>query len=158
MSRLPIETEITETTIDRIAESLLTINSMTHKKLQKLCYYAYSWFLTLYGRKLFENRFEAWIHGPVDPILYQQYREWGWQEIPKRQGHLLNEDLYEFITQVYDSYGHLNGDELEYLSHTEEPWLEARNGLPEYEPSNKNIKDDVIRSFYMTVLQNEQRD
>ncbi|WP_374049741.1 type II toxin-antitoxin system antitoxin SocA domain-containing protein [Paenibacillus larvae] len=34
-------------------------------------------------KKLFDDNFEAWVHGPVNPQLYTEYREYGWQEIPQ---------------------------------------------------------------------------
>lgn len=69
-------------TVFDIADGFLAMESVTHKKLQKLCYYAYSWYLTLYDKRLFPHTFEAWIHGPVQPQLYQKYKHTGWQPIP----------------------------------------------------------------------------
>lgn len=40
-------------------------DSITNLKLQKLVYYAQAWAVTLLGRKLFEEKVEAWAHGPV---------------------------------------------------------------------------------------------
>ncbi|MDT2255436.1 DUF4065 domain-containing protein [Paenibacillus larvae] len=62
--------------------AFLRLESMT-QKLQKLCYYAYSFYLAIYEKKLFDDNFEAWVHGPVNPQLYTEYREYGWQEIPQ---------------------------------------------------------------------------
>lgn len=149
---------VAETTVEEIAKAFLSIQPMTHKKLQKLCYYAYSWYLTFYNRKLFENRFEAWIHGPVDPNLYQRYKDWGWQEIEDSTGNLqLDERHMNFVHKVFNSYGHLTGNQLEYLSHTEEPWQITRGDLAEYEPCNSRIEDDVIRRFYLKVQTDGQR-
>lgn len=148
-----------KTTIFDVAKMFLSLDSMTHKKLQKLCYYAYSWYLTLYNKRLFENRFEAWIHGPVDPTLYEAYKHYGWQEIPKQElppGY--DPEVYEFVKQVYDAYGHLDGDQLEYLTHQEDPWIIARNGLPECEPSRNPIRDEDIKRYYMKVFENGQNE
>jgi uncharacterized phage-associated protein len=150
------ERKMAKTTVFQVADAFLTLESMTHKKLQKLCYYAYSWYLTLYGERLFRNSFEAWIHGPVDPLLYQEYKEYGWREIPSKETCQLDGDLYEFVKRVYDSYGHLDGDELEHLTHTEAPWLEARGGIPEFVPCNNPIKDETIRQYYMRVAEDAQ--
>jgi uncharacterized phage-associated protein len=48
---------------------------ITHMKLQKLVYYAQGFSLALYGQPLFSEPLEAWEHGPVCPILYQNYKE-----------------------------------------------------------------------------------
>lgn len=150
--------KVPKTTVYDVAKSFLAIAPMTHKKLQKLCYYAYSWYLTLYDEPLFENCFEAWVHGPVDPGLYNEFKRYGWQEIPKVEHPPLDGELFEFVQEVYEAYGHLDGDELEYLTHHEEPWMEARQGLQPYEPCNIPIKDDVIRSYYLKVFESEQNE
>ncbi|WP_419877709.1 Panacea domain-containing protein [Brevibacillus centrosporus] len=144
------------TTVHKVADAFLTLESMSHKKLQKLCYYAYSWYLTLYGDNLFRNNFEAWVHGPVDTQLYRDYKSFGWQEIPEKLEHGLEEVLYEFVVEVYESYGHLDADELERLTHTEAPWLVARGGIPEFVPCNSPIRDEIIRQFYSRVAEDAQ--
>jgi hypothetical protein len=51
--------------------------AMSHRKLQKLCYYAQAWFFTLENIRLTDAIFEAWIHGPVSPSLYQHFKKYG---------------------------------------------------------------------------------
>jgi uncharacterized phage-associated protein len=133
---------------------------MTHKKLQKLCYYAYCWHRTLFNEKppLFENRFEAWVHGPVDPTLYNVYKENGWSLIPREENYIPDSGLSEFVSMVFNSYGHLDGNELEFLTHQEAPWIIARNGLPENAVCKNAISDEIIVDFYRGVMENEQQD
>ena len=40
-------------------------------KLQKLLYYAQAWNLVFNKNPLFQNKIEAWIHGPAVPEVYQ---------------------------------------------------------------------------------------
>src|SRR5690606_28223588 len=54
-------------------------SSMTPLKLQKLVYYAQAWHLAFYGTKLFNEEFQAWVHGPVNYELWQKYS--GFMEI-----------------------------------------------------------------------------
>lgn len=54
-------------TIFQLAEAFLSIEPQTLTKLQKLCYYSDAWYLAQTDDELFENHFEAWVHGPVDP-------------------------------------------------------------------------------------------
>ena len=55
-----------------VANWFLSKGSVTHKKLQKLCYYSQAWHCALYdGTPLFAERIEAWVHGPVIPELYR---------------------------------------------------------------------------------------
>ncbi|QHZ50733.1 Panacea domain-containing protein [Paenibacillus larvae] len=147
---------IQESTVYDVAKAFLHLESMTPKKLQKLCYYAYSFYLAIYEKKLFDDNFEAWVHGPVNPQLYTEYREYGWQEIPQEINYpnsiMKNERVREIIEEVYDSYGHLDGNQLEYLTHQEDPWKNAREGLQPYESSRNVINDEDIRSYYAGVL------
>ena len=57
-----------------VARTFLYMDSMSHKKLQKLCYYAQAWYVTIKNKPLFEDDIEAWVHGPVVPSLYSQYK------------------------------------------------------------------------------------
>ena len=39
-------------------------------KLQKLLYYCQAWHYTIFNEVLFDERIEAWTHGPVVPSQY----------------------------------------------------------------------------------------
>jgi len=43
------------TSIQAIAKTFLTFESMSPKKLQKLCYYAYSWYLVFNDKQLYRD-------------------------------------------------------------------------------------------------------
>jgi len=145
------------TTIQAVAKAFLTLESMSPKKLQKLCYYAYSWYLVFYNEPLFPNAFEAWVHGPVDPCLYQEYRDYGWADIPRRHEDApVSPDVMAFIQEVYASYGEMTPDELEVLTHSERPWKAARDGLPPYAPSHALLSESVISEYYRGMLDTEK--
>ena len=50
-------------------------DKITQKKLQKMLYYAQAWFLAFNNKKLFEEKIEAWLHGPA--IYYRIMRSLG---------------------------------------------------------------------------------
>lgn len=64
--------------IERANQTKSTINNL---KLQKLVYYSQAWHLAIHGIPLFKEDFQAWVHGPVVPELYQKYKGFGWQPI-----------------------------------------------------------------------------
>ena len=64
--------EIGKYSVYEIANWFLNKGSMTQKKLQKLCYYAQAWCYALKGERLIKSDFQAWIHGPVSPALYDR--------------------------------------------------------------------------------------
>lgn len=143
-----------------VAATLLSFEDMTHKKLQKLCYYAQAWFLALFKKPLFNERFEAWVHGPVSRKLYDIYKDYGWNTIaqPKTGVHIGEEDIKDFLGIIFNTYGGFDGDELEALTHSEWPWIKARAGLEEWEPSTKYIEEDTMKEFYWSVYEQAQND
>ena len=42
---------------------------LSNHKLQKLLYYAQAWYLAFEDTPLFDEDFEAWVHGPTIPAL-----------------------------------------------------------------------------------------
>lgn len=149
-----------QNTIIDIAKFFLSKNdhNMTHKKLQKLCYYAYAWYLVLRGERLFEERFQAWVHGPVSPLLYKKYKGHGWNPIPPEDEPFLQSEVIEVLEEVYRTYGEFTGDDLESLTHSELPWIEARGDLPKYEPSNTYLSDETIKEYYSQLYEQGQND
>jgi len=127
--------------IEDLANIFLSFESMTHKKLQKLCYYAQAWHLALLDKPLFNEKIEAWIHGPVIPDLYQKYKKYGYESIKKQSINLkeIDKELYSFIKNIYDYYGEFDGDQLENITHQEDPWMETRFGLDSDERSHREI-------------------
>ncbi|MDE5588224.1 MAG: DUF4065 domain-containing protein [Acetatifactor sp.] len=129
-----------------VAKYFLFKEAMTHKKLQKLCYFAQAWYLANYGKALVPNRFEAWVHGPVCPDLYSKYRSWGWETIPNElePPKFKNEDVPDFLDEVFMVYGDYDADTLENITHKEEPWTNARkNCSPSMYCRNPISKKDM---------------
>lgn len=134
--------------VKNIAETILCFQSMTHKKLQKLFYYTYVWYYIVFDSKLCDTNFEAWVHGPVSPELYHQYKSYGWSRIENEKGTVLSDSKYEFIKTIFSIYGDMNAEELEELTHKETPWLSARKGLNKYEYSDNVIMDFDLKNYY----------
>ena len=139
-----------------LANAFLCIDSMTHKKLQKLCYYAKAWYLALYDENIIEESFEAWIHGAVQPELYQKYKSYGFGYISKIfNTKNIPEEFLSFTREVYQSYGHLDGDELERLNHSEAPWINARGNLKPWQSCEEIINEEDMKLYYRKIKSNE---
>lgn len=136
-----------------LAKAFLSISEMTNKKLQKLCYYAKAWYLALYDHNLIEEQFQAWVHGAVQPALYQKYKSYGYGDIPKVTDiNGIPESFLSFAHEIYDSYGHLTGDELESINHQETPWIEARGACKPWESCSNEISEESMKSFYRKMI------
>lgn len=137
-------------------------------KLQKLLYYVQSWYMVFNGRQntLFAQAPQAWVNGPVYPDIYYQYRD----KVSNMCDHLtakdfdtddVNATLAELAaklqltaeeTELLDSivmlYGSKSQNGLIFLTHAEQPWVEAREGLAPYQRSEKEISLDTMHAYY----------
>ena len=146
-------------TIQQIAQWFLGKESMTHKKLQKLCYYSQVWHLALHGNELFAERFEAWVHGPVSPVLYSIYADYGWEKIPSEASQPILDEASEGILQaVWNTYGSFDGDQLEALTHSEVPWQKARGNLQPCDTCTREIKHQDMRDYYLQKFKESQNE
>lgn len=122
---------------------------LTNLKLQKLVYYAQAWSLGLRGEEIFDADFQAWVHGPVCPALYARFKEYRWNpitiqpELPK-----IPDEIESHLIDVYEAYEQFSGYQLEKMTHAEDPWIIARDGIPLDEASNAVIHKEEIRDFY----------
>lgn len=147
--------------VQDIAKWFLCHDAMTHKKVQKLCYYAQAWYCALYdGSPLFNDEIQAWVHGPVIPTLYSVYADYKWNPIPQAKCDDLefNESVNNILEAVYDTYGDFSGDQLESLTHSEDPWILARKDAKPWEPSINPISCDSMREYYSRKYRLAQND
>jgi uncharacterized phage-associated protein len=126
---------------------------ITNLKLQKLVYYAQAWHLALYGKPLFRDRIEAWIHGPVVPPVFWSFRKYGWKAISGSvHCHALSDHTQAHLKEVVRAYGKFDGPTLERMTHQEAPWRDARKGLAPDEPSNRVITNEAMKKYYGAQL------
>lgn len=139
--------------IFEIADWFLSKASMTPKKLEKLTYYAEAWSNALYGKSLINDaEFEAWAHGPAAPTLYQQYKSYGWNMIPKKpEDETFDSQVLDLLESVWVTYGDKSANELEALTHSEVPWKKARKGLPEGASSQEKISKKDMKEYYRSI-------
>ncbi len=122
---------------------------LTAMKLQKLVYYAQAWSLVWDEKPLFRNRIEAWANGPVTPDLYFAHQgEFTITSEPKGDVSKLTRDERETIDAVLRDYGSKSATWLSALTHEEDPWLNAREGVPEGKRSNRQITDAAMAEYY----------
>lgn len=142
-------------------------DTISPKKLQKLLYYVEAWNLVYFKKPLIDEDFQAWVHGPVLPSIYHQLKEYKWNNIKVvvdeedtpdelvqsiiKKNHL-SEDTLSLIYSVLDKYGSLNSLQLELLTHSESPWLNARKGIPPHQNCNNVISKKEMKEFYRSKL------
>lgn len=119
--------------VDVAAYVLGIAGSITTVKLQKLVFYCQAYHLVRHHSPLFQDDIEAWANGPVIPSLFGKHRgrfivcE---EDLPDRGGDLaLGDDEHASIEKVVGILGGYSGEQLIKLTHSEDPWNDARRGL-----------------------------
>ena len=140
-------------TVFDIANWFLKKQSMTHKKLQKMCYYAQAWSYALKDRPIMDAQFEAWVHGPVCRELYEKYKGNYLVELTADPGfnmHFSPGDE-ELLESVFETYGEFSGNALEVLTHSEMPWINARSGCSNSERCDNPISAEDMKQYYKSI-------
>jgi uncharacterized phage-associated protein len=118
-------------------------------KLQKLAFYAKAWHAVWDDEELFPENFRAWVNGPVCYELYERHRgQFSVSDWPTGNASLLTNSETETVRSIVDSYGKLSAWELSNLTHSEAPWLDAREGCDPLERSNSEISLESMAEYY----------
>jgi uncharacterized phage-associated protein len=127
--------------------------AVSNLKLQKLLYYSEAWSLALRGESFFSDPIEAWVHGPVVADVFHLYKDSRWSPIAEvKTAAALDDEALSHIGAVIDAYGTLSAADLERLTHSEDPWMHARQGLVPDMPSRNPIGRDAIEAFYSSRI------
>jgi uncharacterized phage-associated protein len=135
-----------------VAEYILQkLGPMTAMKLQKLVYYCQVWSLVWDEKPLFVEKFEAWANGPVCPHLYAVHR--GSFELGTVGGEAtkLTSTERETVDAVLKGYGQRTSQWLSDLTHQENPWRDARNGLSDGERGSSEITHAAMAEYYSAL-------
>lgn len=134
---------------DVAAYILKKVGRVTTMKLQKLAYYSQAWSLVWDDRPMFSDRIEAWVNGPVLPNLYAVHR--GLFDIkvwPKGDPKRLNKTQRETVNAVLKFYGDKSSQWLSELTHSEQPWRDARRGLAPGDRGGNEITHAAMAEYY----------
>jgi len=135
---------------------------LTNKKIQKLLYYSQAWSVTILNKKLFEDKIEAWVHGPAIRSIYNIFSQFGADDFSKVfdiadfKTDVIDSDERDILDSIWKVYGKREANYLEILSHSEDPWKEARKGLEPNQPSNNEITTQSMRRYYGQKIEKKQ--
>lgn len=125
-------------------------------KLQKLVYYSQAWHCVWSDKPLFEERIEAWANGPVCPDLYQLHQgEFSIDHLSKGDSAQLSKDEKDSIRRVVKFYNRYDGRQLSNLTHAEEPWQLARQGLEKRQRGDEEITLESMADYYSSITDDD---
>ena len=125
-------------------------NAISNMKLQKLLYYAQGFALAILDKPLFNEDFEAWDYGPVLRTVYDTYRSYGSNALPRPENFSFDtytEDERQLLDDVYDAYGQYSAWALSDMTHQTPPWKNAsRNGIISKESMKEYFSTRVVEA------------
>ena len=122
---------------------------VTTWKLQKLVYYAQAWSTVWDDAELFPEEIEAWANGPVVRELYERHRhQFRVSAITGGDPARLTPAQTETVDAVLAYYGDKSSQWLSDLTHLEDPWRLARQGVPPGERGNQIIAKQDLAEYY----------
>lgn len=133
---------------------------ITNLKLQKLLYYIQGWHLGLHEKPLFEDDFQAWVHGPVQPAVYGDYKRYRWNPIAEDVPDIeLSKEAKNHIDEVLEIYGMESAYMLERRTHQEAPWLLARGNIDHTDECTNIISKESMKKYFSEIaIVNEKED
>ena len=153
-----------ETTAKTVADYIIRFSQehgdlVTNLKLQKLVYYAQAWYLALYDKPLFDEELQAWINGPVQPELYDRFKSYKWNPISDRPEKVeLPEQIKDHLIEIIEVFGKYQAYYLERMIQGEDPWLNARRGIPWDEHATVAIEKQDMQTYYKTLLADDEKE
>lgn len=130
-------------------------DDLTNMKINKLLYFAQGHYLREYGKPLFDDRIEAWNHGPVVPSVYDAYKSYG--DAPIREYDMstiddITPEAERILFGVARKYGKYTASSLRTMTHViGSPWDRAyRPGCAHVEIPLQTIQEYFSKMDVLT--------
>ena len=132
-------------------------------KLQKILYYLQAWHLVFFDNNpLFNEVPEAWVNGPVYRKVFNRFKNFQiynpltlkeTYDVDKtfEESKLkldLDSEQWDFLNAILRHYGLMPHEKLVYLTHSENPWNEARGDLSAFDYSDNKISYESMYQYY----------
>jgi uncharacterized phage-associated protein len=125
-------------------------NAISNMKLQKLLYYAQGFSMVILGKPLFEDDFEAWDYGPVVRVVYDKYKSYGSNALPKPENFSFSPyrpEEKQLLDDIYDIYGRYSAWALSSMTHNTPPWKDT--------PRNEVISKEAMETYFATRIEED---
>ena len=152
--------DIANFTLDFADERGVEISNLS---LQKLLYFVHGWFYAVYDQPLIKNKFEAWQFGPVQRVIYDQFKNFSNEPIKVKRAKKINpltgdliysppeikSDHEALIRAILEKYARYTAGQLVDESHAEEgPWEYVWKQADEVTYPGMKIPDALISDHF----------
>lgn len=139
--------------IHDVAKYILSKVELTPLALQKSLYFIQGFSIAFNDIFMFDDIPKAWVHGPVYPQIYHDYKEFGYNPIEKNIecNVEIGDSDKSLIDNVIKYLSLYNGTILEKITHIEMPWVNARQGLNEKDKSSNPMQLNDIEEYFRRV-------
>jgi uncharacterized phage-associated protein len=145
--------------LDRADAQGMKLTTMT---LLKVLYFAHAWHLAKEARPLIGQPFEAWEHGPVNRVVYDQFKSFGKNPINTRAvsfdlrqttflptPYIFDANTEKFLSDIFDYYSQFHAYELSDLTHEKgSPWDVVWSAAANRAVPGMYIPNDRIASWF----------
>lgn len=143
---------------DQKCESQEEKNDLSNLKIQKLLYYAQGYYLALYNKPLFEEKIQAWTHGPVVKEVYQHFKkdkDKNTNFIPTKDNKMQDSEIKQIeqkdkdlINDVFLLMGQYSAWRLRDKTHEEDPWRDYYK-----KGENVEIPQSALKKYFKQYVE-----
>ena len=123
-------------------------DDLTNMKINKLLYFAQGYYLKQYGAPMFQDKIEAWEHGPVVPDVYAAYKGYGDRPIKtydETAAANMAPEAEKILYDVARTYGKYTASALRNMTHVVgSPWDQVYQG----NHTRSEIPLDIIQHYF----------
>lgn len=116
--------------------------TMDQMRMHKLLYFIQRESLIESDQPLFEEAFQGWRYGPVQPLIRSEYNK---ESSFDSENDTLTPDEMKLVEKIYHQYENTSTWTLSTLTHEEFSWNYARKGLEADENGTTDLPLDAIR-------------
>jgi uncharacterized phage-associated protein len=145
--------------LDRADARGMKLSIMT---LLKVLYFAHAWYLAKEDRPLIAQPFEAWDYGPVNRVVYDQFKKIGKNYISIRAvsfdvnqacfcqtPYSLDADTEKFLKDIFDYYSQFHPFKLSDLTHEKgSPWDVIWSAAATRAVPGMHIPNELIAAWF----------
>ena len=129
--------------------------------LQKILYFANGFSLKIINKKLFSDLPMAWKHGPVYGEIYECFSYYkgdkiDYSELFNNMEFVLDDQEKDYLDSIIELFGCYSGTVLREMSHLTTPWMNARKGLSDEDPSNRIIEENDMDLYFSDICDRYQ--